>query len=108
MMIVELPGVGKDKYDQVMKELGFDKKPSWPKGILSHTAGAGPNGWTVVDLWESEADFDAFQKSRLGPAMQRVTGMPQPKITVVPVSFIHPKSAGKRKASAGKKKKKSR
>jgi hypothetical protein len=101
MMIVELPGVAQETYDLVMKELGFDRKPSWPKGFISHAAGAGPGGWTVVDLWESEADFDAFQQSQLGPAMLRVGGLPEPKVTVVPVHLVPPK-----KKPAAKKKKK--
>ncbi len=71
--------------------------------IIVELPGAGPHGWTVVDLWGSEADFDDFQQTRLGPAMSRVPGLPQPKFTVVPVSFVHPKPAAKRRASAKKK-----
>jgi len=92
-MIVELPGVGQDKYEQVLKELGFDRKDFRPKGFISHAAGEGPNGWTVVDVWKSEADFDAFGRSQLGPAMQRVGRRPHPKITAVPVHFVHPRAA---------------
>jgi hypothetical protein len=114
LLIFELPGVGPDKYDQIMKALGFDQKPNWPKGFISHAAGAGPNGWTVVDLWESEADFGAFQQSQLGPAFLQVGGLPEPKITVIPVHFSHAetgakataKPAAKRKPAGKKKKKK--
>jgi len=105
MMIVELPGVGQDKYDQVLKELGFGRKDFRPKGFISHTAGEGPGGWTVVDLWESEADFDAFQRSQLGPAMQKVGGLPRPKITMVPVRFVHPKGGNGKRAAKKKRKK---
>jgi len=105
MMIVELPGVGQDKYEQVLKELGFDRKDFRPKGFISPAAGEGPNGWTVVDVWKSEADFDAFQRSQLGPAIQRVGGLPQPKITVVPVHFVHPKGGNGKRAAKKKKKK---
>ncbi|MBI3856448.1 MAG: hypothetical protein HY293_12245 [Planctomycetes bacterium] len=113
MFIVELPGVGQDKYDAVMKELGLDKAGgTWAKGIRSHSAGAGAGGWTVVDVWDSEADFAAFQQARLGPAFQKVGGLPEPKVTAIPVHFSWSASAAKPKAkaapkkAAGKKKKK--
>jgi hypothetical protein len=110
MMIFELPGMGPDKYDEVMKALGYHPTPRWPKGFISHAAGAGPNGWTVVDVWESEAEFGAFQQNQLVPAFQKVGGVPEPKVTVVPVHFSHAASAAKPKAKAarpaGKKKKK--
>jgi hypothetical protein len=104
MIIIELPGMAQEKYDQVMQELGLGKTSPWPKGILSHAAGAGPGGWNVVDLWESEADFGAFQGSRLAPAFQKVGGIPEPKVTIVPVHFSHSAGAAKAKPAAAKKK----
>src|ERR1041384_5363873 len=33
----------------------------WPvKGLMSHVAGPTPNGWRVMDVWESEADLNKF------------------------------------------------
>ena len=112
MMVIELPGMGQPQYDAVMQALGLSKVSAWPKGVLSHAAGPSPAGWTVVDLWESEADFVAFQQSRLGPAFQKVGGLPEPKVTVIPVHFSHvvtaakPRPAAKKKPAARKKKKK--
>jgi hypothetical protein len=104
MMVIELPGMGQPQYDAVMQALGLSKASAWPKGILSHAAGPSPTGWTVVDLWESEADFVAFQQSRLGPAFQKVGGLPEPKVMSIPVHFSHAVSASaKAKAPAAKK-----
>ena len=115
MLIFELPGMDHAKYDEVMKAMGYHPKPNFPKGFISHAAGAGPNGWTVVDLWASEAEFAAFQQSELLPAFQKVGVTGEPKVTVIPVHFRHvptatakpkAKPAAKRKPAAKKKKKK--
>jgi len=47
------------------------------------------NGLRVVDVWDSQADFERFRETRIGPAVEamladRGTGMPaqlEPRIT---------------------------
>jgi quinol monooxygenase YgiN len=91
MLSVETQGVGQEKYDAVMKEMGLTKKGAkWPKGILSHTAGAIPGGWLVVDVWESEAAAGKFQQTMLQPAFQKVGGMPEPRMTIAKVHYSYP------------------
>jgi hypothetical protein len=44
----------------------------WPvEGILVHTAGEGPNGFRIVDVWESQEAVDAFGE-HLGPVLAEV------------------------------------
>jgi hypothetical protein len=39
----------------------MEKLADWPvKGLLVHVAGQGPNGFRVVDVWESEEAFQRF------------------------------------------------
>jgi hypothetical protein len=64
-VLFEFSGVTQAQYDQVLKLMtkgGTLKSLSdWPvKGVLAHVAGPTPNGWRVVDVWESEADLMAF------------------------------------------------
>lgn len=85
-LVMQFDGIGADKYEAIMVELGLplhdDSGSSWPQGIVSHVAGARPDGgWTVVDVWESQEDFDRFFESRLGPAFEKVGGMPQPDVS---------------------------
>src|SRR6266511_2244581 len=55
---------------------------SWRSWSCRSATRATPDGaLTVVDVWESQADFDRFLASRLGPAFDKVGGMPQPDIT---------------------------
>ena len=83
-LVMRLPGVGSGKYDAIMQELGLPlgNTGDWPDGILSPAAGSMPDGtWIVVDVWESQEAFDQFLASRLGPAFEKVGGMPQPEMT---------------------------
>ena len=96
-LILEFQGVGKEKYDAVMRELGLDKKNAhWPRGVISHFAGPVPGGWCVVDLWESQQAFDTFRERQLQPAFQKVGGIPKPEIKTVPIHLSHivPSMAG--------------
>ncbi len=84
-LIMRFAGVGSDKYEAIMEELELpfdDTGGNWPEGIISHAAGSTPDGgWTVVDVWESQEAFNQFLASRLGPAFEKVGGMPQPEVT---------------------------
>ncbi len=74
----EVPTGTQQQYDQAMIELNVQDHPI--DGLLSHTAGPMEGGWRVIDVWESDAKFETFGATRLGPALQKVA-MPEPKIT---------------------------
>ena len=82
-MILQFDNIGHDKYDAVMKELGLKlgSNAGWPDGVVSHMAGKSATGLTVVDIWESEAHFGKFRETKLGPALAKVGGMPEPKVS---------------------------
>jgi hypothetical protein len=59
VLVHQGPGVTQESYEQVVRSMmGKDRAESpsdWPvPGLLVHTAGEGPNGFRVVDVWESE------------------------------------------------------
>jgi heme-degrading monooxygenase HmoA len=85
-LVMQFAGVDAGKYEEVMEELRLrGDKPDWPSGIISHVAGFTSDGMYVVDVWESQEDFDAFVESRLMPAFDAVGGVPQPQITTFEV-----------------------
>jgi len=86
-LIFEVPGGTQEQYDKAMVELNLGANPA--KGLLSHAAGPTAGGFRVVDVWESEADFQAFFDTRLGRAIQNA-GIPQPQITTWTVSALRP------------------
>ena len=60
--------VSKDMYTKLSDEIGDEP----PKGLIVHLAFETKTGMRIVDVWESEADFDRFGEERMHPAMDRV------------------------------------
>jgi hypothetical protein len=67
-MMTENPNVTREIYDKVRAHLGLEG----PAGGIFHVAGEGPNGWRVIELWESEEDARRFYQERLKPAWDAV------------------------------------
>jgi hypothetical protein len=87
---LEFPGMTKDQYMSVMRELGLDKKDAkWPDGSIEHTAGPIENGWAVFDIWESEAKWQRFRDTLLSAAFAKVGGIPQPSVKRFVVQYRH-------------------
>ena len=50
----------------------MESASDWPvEGILVHSAGQGPDGFRVVDVWESEEAANAFGE-QLGPILEEI------------------------------------
>jgi hypothetical protein len=78
-LVLVFEGVTEDDYWKVNDSLGVGRDGSgdWPDGILSHAGGPTPNGWLVIEKWESKAAQEAFMASRLGAAIA-AAGVPAP------------------------------
>ena len=77
--------VTQERYEEVVRKLTNGKNlmesPSdWPvAGLLVHAAGQGPNGFRVVDVWESEEACNQFGEI-LAPLLQEVGIDEQPEL----------------------------
>jgi len=84
VLVHQEPDVTREAYDKVVKSLtGKDRAQSvsdWPEqGLLSHAAGDGPNGFRVVDVWESAEAAQRFGE-KLAPHLQDAGITTQPEI----------------------------
>jgi hypothetical protein len=59
--------ITQDQYEESIRRLTdggksrMESVDEWPvPGLLSHTAGRGPNGFRVVDVWESREALERF------------------------------------------------
>jgi hypothetical protein len=86
-LVMQFEGMGQEQYEAVMKELHLKVggNGGWPDGIVSHTAGKTANGWCVIDVWESEAAWNAFFQHQLQPAFEKVGGLANPHVTILQV-----------------------
>jgi quinol monooxygenase YgiN len=80
----------KEAYETVTEAMFGTKRPPAVDGCLVHSAGEGPNGFRVVDIWESQEALDSFTNDKLMPAMQEagmgdMTGTPPEIVELVHV-----------------------
>jgi len=54
-------------------------------GLFFLAAGQAEGGFRVFDVWESQEALDRFSRDRLMPAAEKIGGIPQPQVEVVPV-----------------------
>ena len=84
VLVHQGPDVTQESYDKVVKSMmGKDRAESasdWPEeGLLSHAAGQGPNGFRVVDVWESAEAAQRFGE-KLRPHLQEAGITAEPEI----------------------------
>jgi len=69
-----------------------------PNGLIVHTAVNIGGRLTIIDVWESQEDWDKFAESRLGPAFATVSARmgvdlsqaPEPETQILEVlSIVH-------------------
>jgi len=78
IMLMHWPEVSKEQYEQVRREVNWEGEA--PDGGKFHVAWFGQDGLHVLDLWESQEQFQTFAQNRLMPGVQRA-GIPgQPKV----------------------------
>jgi hypothetical protein len=92
VLVHQGPTVTQERYNEVVRRLSGGKarmeSPSdWPvEGLLVHIAGEGPNGFRVVDVWESEESCKRFGEI-LGPHLRDVGITEQPEL-YPPYAFV--------------------
>jgi hypothetical protein len=84
ILVHQGPDVTRSSYEQVVRSMTgkerMDSPADWPvEGLLSHAAGEGPNGFRVVDVWESEEAAQRFGE-QLVPHLQEAGITAQPEV----------------------------
>jgi heme-degrading monooxygenase HmoA len=76
LMTALIPGATQEMIDGMEPLLGAIRGQ---KGFVIHTNGPVPDGWRVVEVWDSQADFEAWFEGNVKPAFPE--GGPMPLIT---------------------------
>jgi hypothetical protein len=85
VLVHQGPTVTQERYDAVVQRLtqgkGRMESPSdWPvEGLLVHAAGEGPQGFRVVDVWESAEACERFG-GVLSPILEEVGIQDEPEM----------------------------
>jgi quinol monooxygenase YgiN len=75
LMTAQIPGATKEMIDGMRPILDAIRRA---KGFIIHTNGPVPGGWRVTEVWESQADFEAWFEASVKPAFPE--GGPMPSI----------------------------
>jgi hypothetical protein len=76
-MLIEGPEWTQEQYEEINERMfGTSAPSSAPEGLIFHTAGHGPNGWRVFDVWESREHFERFLEEQVMPAAEEMGGPP--------------------------------
>ena len=76
---MKFEGATLEQYDRVMELMGLDQGDSSPDGAVFHWVSATDDGIVVVDVWESDEQFNKFAEEQIGPYTQQV-GIPNPPV----------------------------
>jgi hypothetical protein len=85
VLVHEGPTLTRERYEETVRKVSDGKgrmeSPSdWPvEGLLVHAPGEGPNGFRVVDVWESEEACKRFGEI-LAPILQEVGVEEEPQL----------------------------
>jgi quinol monooxygenase YgiN len=87
-VIVELPS--KEAYESLTETMFGTKRPPAVDGCMIHTMGKGPNGYRVVDVWESQEAFDTFMNDKLMPAVEEagMSDMTRTRPEIVELEYV--------------------
>jgi hypothetical protein len=84
--VFQSPTLTKAQYEETVHRLTGGRRrrmesvADWPvPGLLAHAAGQGPNGFRVVDVWQSEEAFQRFGE-KLMPIMKSIGVEGQPEV----------------------------
>jgi hypothetical protein len=75
LMTAQIPGATKEMMDGLRPLLDPLRDA---KGFVVHANGPVTGGWRVTEVWDSQADFEAWFESNVKPAF---SGGPLPSIT---------------------------
>ncbi len=90
---MKFEGATLDQYDQVMDLMGLTANGPGPDGAIFHWVAPVEGGILVMDVWESDAQFEKFAKEQIGPYTQQVGIPSEPEITRFEVhNFFVPSS----------------
>ncbi len=78
VMFMHWPEVTKEKYEQVRNDVKWETNV--PNGAKFHVAWWAADGFHVLDLWDSQPQFERFVQDRLTGAVQRAGITTQPNV----------------------------
>ena len=91
VMRMEWPEITPEQYEEARKVVHWESDA--PQGAIFHVAFFDDDGFKVLDVWESEEDFQSFAENRLMPGLEPLGFEGEPKVTFTPAqAYFNPQA----------------
>ncbi len=96
--VMQFEGGTLEQYDRVIELMGYEHGVTQANGGIFHWVAKTDDGIVVVDVWESDEQFNRFAEEQIGPFTRQV-GIPNPPVITryeVHNTLVSPQLAGAR------------
>jgi hypothetical protein len=66
-LLIELNGMTESMYAELCDRVELHDDP--PEGLIFHGAGPSPDGWRILDVWDTRGHWDAYFAEVVRPAL---------------------------------------
>ena len=66
-LLIELEGMTETMYDELCDRVELRDEP--PDGLIFHAAGPGPDGWRILDVWDTPDHWEVYFSDTVKPAL---------------------------------------
>ncbi len=84
LMSAELPGITSEQFEVVFAPV-IDQLKVYP-GFIANASGPVPEGYQVIEVWDSQGDHERWVREVIMPTMQRAGLTQPPSIQYVPLA----------------------
>ncbi len=84
-IVMDFPGATLEQYDQVIDLMGLTPGGPVPPGAMFHWVTQTDDGIRVVDVWETQEQFEKFAAEEIGPKTQAAGIQGPPSMTFHPI-----------------------
>jgi hypothetical protein len=87
LVAMHWPEITIDKYEEARRRVNWEADV--PDGAIFHVAWMADDGFHVVDVWETAAQFDRFVEDRLMPVIAGEMGeTSEPNVSITPAHAV--------------------
>jgi hypothetical protein len=78
-VLIEISSGDAAMYDRA-DELGRQRGPAHPDGLIHHFAGQAEDSFIIFDIWDSAEQFQQYAREVIGPVLAEMNGGAAPEI----------------------------
>lgn len=90
VMTMNVTGLTRKEFRAILNEMGVEARPE--PGIYQHISHPTETGFRIIEVWESQDEFEEFAERRLQPAVRKLGIQRETSIVFQPLhNFFGPR-----------------